>query len=274
MNDLTPSPLPSYRSHIPSSRGPRPGSHNSSICASGAGSPYSREKSENSRGGLTPRFDASSPVRAPSPSSLLAIVTGEREIGRGRGRGWADNQHNARNLNFRFPMNDNDTSDHATHRRASSAPPRSSNRYHEANTSSSGPSFNSASSSLGEPNVQSEYHSLGGSNNGCNTPHNGSPLRVSVDSISTGTSHSHSHSHSHTGDGFSTPCTPGHSRPPTPVSVGAYLSPDRKEASRSFSLRKSVPERLGFGPNSVLTGGRDVRAVSSSAPYAVNLPDQ
>ena len=317
MNDLMPSPLPSYRSHPNPSPAPslslsrsfgaqRPGSHNSSTCVSGAASPYSKERSEGTRGHLTPpRFNASSPVRPLSPSSLLSIITGERENSTGRGgsrdgsRGRGGGGGGTNENRFNSSHNDTYASGTYTHRRASSAPPRSSNRSSEGATSSSGPSSYTATFPLGESQAfggsnngalggynigalgGSNNGALGGSNNGYKIPSNNSPspspLHLSVDCKSTATSTSvtHSNSNSYTGDTFSTPCTPGHSRPPTPVSVGAYLSPDRKEPSRSFSLRKSFPERLGFGgPSSVLTGGRDVRTVSSTAPYAVNLPDQ
>lgn len=314
MNDLMPSPLPSYRSHpnptpAPALTNPlslslsrsfgaqRPGSHNSSTCVSGVGSPYSKERSEGTRAHVTPpRFNASSPVRPLSPSSLLSIITGERENGTGRSRGdgsrgGSRGRGGTDENTFNSSHCDTYTSGTYTHRRASSAPPRSSNRSSESATSSSGLSSNYALSPSGDSHAfggsnngalgGSNNGALGGSNNGYKIPPNGSPspspLHVSVDCIATVTSASASttHSNSHTGDTFSTPCTPGHSRPPTPVSVGAYLSPDRKEPSRSFSLRKSFPERLGFGgPSSVLTGGRDVRTVSSAAPYAVNLPDQ
>ena len=309
MNDLMPSPLPSYRFHpnatpvpAPSLSHPlslsrsfgaqRPGSHNSSTCVSGVASPDSKGRSEGTRGHVTPpRFNASSPVRPLSPSSLLSIITGERDDSRGRGRGDKDGGRGGSRGRVgtdenRFNSSQNGTyaSGTYTNRRASSAPPRSYNRSSEGATSSSGPSFHSAASPLGESHAFGGFNNgaLGGSNNGYEIPSNSSPspspLHLSVDckatSTSTSTSASTTHSDSHTGDTFSTPCTPGHSRPPTPVSVGAYLSPDRKEPSRSFSLRKSFPERLGFGgPSSVLTGGRDVRTVSSTAPYAVNLLD-
>ena len=329
MIDLMPSPLPSYRSHPNPSPAPslshplslslsrsfgaqRPGSHNSSACVSGVASPYSKERSEGTRGHVTPpRFNASSPVRPLSPSSLLSIITGERENGRGggRGRGDGDGSGGGRTNENRFNSSHSDTyaSGTYTHRRASSAPPRSSNRSSEGATSPSGFSFSCAPFPLGESHAfggsnngalggsnngalggsnngalgGSNNGALGGSNNGYRIPSNSSPspspLHLSVDckATATSTSATHSDSHSHTGDTFSAPCTPGHSRPPTPVSVGAYLSPDRKEPSKSFSLRKSFPERLGFGgPSLVLTGSRDVRTVSSTAPYAVNLPDQ
>ena len=337
-SDLLPSPHPSYRSPIPSSRGQKPGSHthtnshththnSSSYCSSSVscvGSPYnkdySRERSESVRGVSTPRFDTSSPVRAPSParsspsynpspstsvsaasslsaSSLLSMMAGDRGdrgSGRERGRARVDTNQNPFNThnNNRSEYNTADSSTHgSTQRRSSSAPPRSS-----SSTSRSYDVTHVGGLTVQQPQSQLQScHPLGGSISSHkasydNHPSSSSPsvypLRLSVDCKPTSTSAatsapasaaistSASTSVCYAGDGYSTPGTPGHSRPPTPVSVGAYLSPERKDCSRSFSLRKSFPERLGFSSSSVLTGGRDVYTVSSSAPYAVNLPDQ
>ena len=82
--------------------------------------------------------------------------------------------------------------------------------------------------------------------------------------------------------------TPGSSSPSTLATV-TFHSPDRAvqmSPPRSFSLRKSFPDRLGYGSGggsgsgsvsgngSVASGSTYVRSVSSTAPYAVSLPDQ
>ena len=80
--------------------------------------------------------------------------------------------------------------------------------------------------------------------------------------------------------------TPGSSSPSTLATV-SFHSPERVaqvSPPRSFSLRKSFPDRLGYGSGggsgsvsgsaSVASGSTYVRSVSSTAPYAVTLPDQ
>ena len=252
VQDIMPSPIPSLRDSYPG--GPRSPSHRGERnTVTFLGSPNARDRNSNSRDIISPRFKGTSPVRSQSPS-MLAMMAGER------GR---DNYH---------------TPDYPNRRRSSSAPPRSSGMsgysYSDMDRAGrdSGPG-SGVSPGVGGLNLRWATKSLA---DFIGVKSTGAPQRLSVDCmdrVMQSCTMQASQPAAAAGDYHS---TPGSSRPSTPISSAGYTSPDKMSSnqSRGFSLRKSFPERVGYGGNSVGSGGRDGRSVSSCAPYAVNFPDQ
>jgi hypothetical protein len=250
VQDIMPSPIPSLRDSYPG--GPRsPSHHGEKNSVTFVGSPNARDRNSKSNSrDLSPRFKGTSPVRSQSPS-MLAMMAGER------GRD-----------NFQTP-------DYPNRRRSSSAPPRSSGMggYSDMDRAGrdSGPG-SGVSPGVGGLNLRWATKSLADFIGVKNT----ALQRLSVDCVDRvmqSCTAQASQPAAAAGDYHS---TPGSSRPSTPASSTGYTSPDKMSShqSRGFSLRKSFPERVGYGGNSVGSGGRDGRSVSSCAPYAVNFPDQ
>lgn len=252
VQDIMPSPIPSLRDSYPGgSRSPSHRGERNTVTF--VGGPNGRNRNSNSREILGPRFQSTSPVRSQSPS-MLAMMAGER----GRDR---DNFH---------------TPDYPNRRRASSAPPRSSGMggYSDMDRAGrdSGPG-SGVSPGVGGLNLRWATKSLA---DFIGVKSTAAPQRLSVDCmdrVMQSCTMLTSHPAAAAGDYHS---TPGSTRPSTPASSMGYTSPDKMSShqSRGFSLRKSFPERVGFGGSSVGSGGRDGRSVSSCAPYAVNFPDQ
>ena len=253
-----PSPIPSLRDSYPGSPRSAPFRVDKNTVTF-LGSPNSRDRNFNSRDIMSPRFKATSPVRALSPS-MLAMMAGER------GR---DDFH---------------TPNYPDRRRASSAPPRSSGMgsYYDTDRAGRDSGVGSVSGSgsglgvspgVGGLNLRWATKSLA---DFIGVKHTGAIQRLSVDCTDRVMHSCIVHSSLPVAAAGDYHSTPGSSRPSTPASSTGHTSPDKPSSnqSRGFSLRKSFPERVGYGGNSVGSGGRDGRSVSSRAPYAVNFPDQ